>query len=257
MKNEIKNLTKWIKEYVDNSGAKGVVIGLSGGIDSCVVASLAVKALGKENVYGALIPCYSSNNDVDDASEFAQFLGIKYNVYNLNETFDVLADVISSKQDMYIMTSANIKARLRMITLYAIASELKYLVIGTGNKTEHEIGYFTKYGDGGTDFEPIFNFYKTEVWELAKELNVPQKFIDRVPTAGLWINQTDENEIGCSYKELDLYLQENKVEFLSKEQEDRIEKLKRNAKHKQNMPPVYNRNGYKAVEIIASEMISN
>lgn len=239
MKKEINKISNWIKKYVKDSGAKGVVVGLSGGIDSCTVAALAVKALGKDSVRGITLPCGSSKADREDAMLLANHLGIQ--VFNI-ELNGVLKAFEKSQKHMAMipknsLTIPNVKARLRMTTLYSIASDLGYLVLGTGNKSEFEIGYYTKYGDGGVDIEPMNNYYKTEVWAMAKELGLPEKLIKRVPTAGLWEGQTDESEIGCSYVDLDDYLQGIVKSELTKEQKIKINKLMKNAKHKQIMPP--------------------
>jgi NAD+ synthase len=175
MKKEVNRISKWIKNYVKQSGARGVVVGLSGGIDSCTVAALAVKALGADNVRGVTLPCESHKEDKEDAMLLANHLGIS--VFNIDLTGTLNAFKKSRKHLAMVpqkaLTIPNVKARLRMTTLYSIASDLGYLVLGTGNKSEYEIGYYTKYGDGGVDIEPMNNYYKTEIWAMAKELGLP------------------------------------------------------------------------------------
>lgn len=239
MKNETVELSNWIRKQILLSNTRGAVVGLSGGIDSSVVASLCVKAIGKEKVRGVIMPCNNSDTDYMDAIKIANQLDINISIVNLKKTFNKLRKEIFQIKEGSLLTEANIKARLRMTTLYAIANELNYLVVGTGNKSELEIGYYTKYGDGGVDIEPLNDFYKTEVYKIAEELNIPKSIINKKPSAGLWKDQTDEAEIGCSYKELDLFLQGNKVESMSKEQEDRINTLIKNTQHKREMPPMY------------------
>lgn len=193
-----------ISDFIKQYGPKAV-IGLSGGVDSALVAALAVKALGKDNVYGLMMPANSQNIDVNYAVSHAGKLGIEYRV------IDQLPAII--KACKYNNTffddpldEGNLKARLRMVHLYAAARKYQGIVLGTGNKSEDMIGYFTKYGDGGVDILPIAQLYKTQVWKLAEEVGVPDEIIKRVPTAGLWAGQTDEGELGVKYYDLDRIL---------------------------------------------------
>lgn len=236
MKKEINKISEWIKNYIEKSKSMGVVVGLSGGIDSCVSAALAVKAIGNQGVVGVILPCCSNKIDKEDAMLLVNYLKIEHIEIKLDDVLKTFEKVSDQKWHRKPLTIPNVKARLRMLTLYSLASDLDTLVLGTGNKSEYEIGYYTKYGDGGVDIEPMNNYYKTEVWAMAKELGLPEKLINRVPTAGLWDGQTDESEIGCSYIELDKYLQ-GKKNSLTKIQKDKIDKLKKCAKHKQKMPP--------------------
>lgn len=244
MRQEIEKLTSWIKNFVDvEVGANGVVIGLSGGIDSTVVASLAVKALGKDRVYGVIMPCLSNPKDEEDGKAIAGILGINYCVIGL----EAMRNTILSQISVSRLTDANIRARFRMVILYALAGERNNIVIGTGNKSELLTGYFTKYGDGGVDCEPIGDFYKTEVWELAKALgNIPQYLIDRIPSAGLWEGQTDEGDLGMSYVQFDNILQnitEGKPlrDDITQDQYLRVKVLWGTSEHKRKTPPVYER----------------
>lgn len=197
---ELKTITDFIAKHTSRG-----VIGLSGGVDSALVAALAVKALGKENVFGLMMPAGNSAIDLEYATRYAEQLGIKYEIIDLQPIVKVCEinthDLFYSKID-----AGNLKARLRMIHLYAAARKINGVVLGTGNKSEDMIGYFTKYGDGGVDILPIAQLYKTQVWSLAKEAGVPDYIVKRVPTAGLWQGQTDEGEIGIKYADLDRIL---------------------------------------------------
>lgn len=200
-----RRITTFIRNYVQKSGAKGVVVGLSGGIDSTVTAYLAVKALGRENVLGVLMPerNLTPPEDVLDATDIAGTLNIEFSTVDisdiLNTFFISIPEVVESDK----MASGNLKARIRMCTLYYYANIMNRIVVGTGNRTELLLGYFTKYGDGGVDIEPLGNIYKTQVKQLAGHLGVPEHIINKAPTAGLWPGQTDEEELGMTYEEMD------------------------------------------------------
>jgi NAD+ synthase len=198
-----KTIVNFIKDYVTQAGVKGVVLGLSGGIDSSLVAKLACEALGPDKVLGILLPVDEKRDvdNVNDAKELAESLQMRYELFELKiavEAFDSLA--------LDKVALGNLTARLRMVTWYARANQENRLVIGTGNKTELMLGYFTKYGDGGTDFLPIGDLYKENVWSLSRHIEIPEKIIEKAPSAGLWKDQTDEGEIGAKYAELDSIL---------------------------------------------------
>ena len=213
---KIDKITKWLADYAKTTGFSGYVIGLSGGIDSAVSASLAVRAVGVDNVLGILLPCAisgerSRNEDIDDAMLLANSLGISAKILDLgipaSEIFRPLKKITTVEGKLIL---SNIKARLRMTALRAYAESNHCLVLGTTNKTEEYLGYYTKAGDGGAgvDVEPIADLLKWEVFQMARELgNIPTKIINRVPSAGLFDNQTDETEIGITYKEIDRYLE--------------------------------------------------
>jgi len=193
-------IVKWIKQQVKDAGVKGIVLGLSGGIDSCVVAALAKEAVGKTRVLGLFMPCHSQPQDLRDARIIAKKLGIKTKLVDLTKTHDTLLRALPLAGKL---AQANLRPRLRMMTLYYFANKLNYLVSGTGNKSELMAGYFTKYGDGGVDILPIADLLKKDVRKLAAELGVPCHIIIKPPTAGLWVGQTDEGEMGITYNELD------------------------------------------------------
>ncbi|TFG34007.1 NAD+ synthase [Candidatus Thorarchaeota archaeon] len=196
-------LVEFIKDYVKKTGVYGVVLGLSGGVDSSLVAALACEAIGANRVLGILLPVDAEKDakNVEDAQMLARDLGMQHELFELKhaiKAFDAL--------ELEKVALGNLTARLRMVTWYAKANQENRLVLGTGNKTELMIGYFTKYGDGGTDILPIGDLYKSNVWDLSRHLGLPEKIVKKIPTAGLWEGQTDEGEIGITYPELDTIL---------------------------------------------------
>lgn len=243
MKTKIDKIVNWIREKVDDANAKGVIVGLSGGVDSSCVAALCKKAF-PNNTLGVIMPCLSNPLDRKHAEVIAKKFDIPYKVINLEESFTtILKSLIGEKYDKEKHTGvpvANIKPRLRMITLYYFANKLNYLVVGTDNKSEEMVGYFTKYGDGGVDILPIVDLYKKDVRELAKHLEIPDKIINKKPSAGLWHGQTDEDEIGISYDELDEILNRlEKGKDLSNIEPKKVEKVRKMivmSEHKRKMP---------------------
>ena len=202
-----KVIVDFIKSKVDESKTDGVVVGLSGGIDSTLVAYLACEALGNDNVFGIVMPSTTTpTEDKIHGIEIAQHLGIDYKEIAIDSILNEFLSLTQLEDDN--LAIGNLKARIRMSIIYYYANQKNYLVAGTGNRSEILIGYFTKHGDGACDFEPIGDLYKTEVFELSRFLDVPKDIIDKPPRAGLWNNQTDEAEIGMSYELLDqiLYL---------------------------------------------------
>ncbi|MBA7658386.1 NH(3)-dependent NAD(+) synthetase [subsurface metagenome] len=201
-------LVLWIREKTLAAGCKGVVVGVSGGLDSSVVTVLCHRAF-PQNVLGVVMPCYSSPEDEEHALAVASKFSITTRVVVLDPVFDTLLKALAGDKvepGVSRIAEANLKARLRMLTLYYFANQLKYIVAGAGNRSELSVGYFTKYGDGGVDILPLGNLVKSQVRELAGFLAIPQPIIDKSPSAGLWQGQTDEGELGISYDELDRYL---------------------------------------------------
>jgi NAD+ synthase len=194
-----EQISGWIAERVREANAEGIVLGLSGGVDSSLTGALAKKALG-DKVLGLLMPCHSDPTDLEDARLLATKFDIKTEYVDLGPVFDSLMASLPKGSDLAV---ANLKPRLRMATLYYFANSRNYLVAGTGNKSELTIGYFTKYGDGGADLLPLGAILKYEVRELAREIGVPEEIIAKPPSAGLWAGQTDEGEMGITYDELD------------------------------------------------------
>lgn len=235
MKTRIIN---WIRAQAKESGAKGIVLGLSGGIDSSVVAALCVGAVGKKNVLGLFMPCHSQPQDLADARIVAKYLGIKTKLIDLSKVYNSFLSVLPPGNALAL---ANLKPRLRMVTLYYHANKLNYLVSGTGNKSELMVGYFTKHGDGGTDILPIADLLKRQVRALAQELKIPEHIITKPPTAGLWAGQTDENEMGITYNELDEILERmlnNKKQLALKDKVNKVRCMYKRSEHKRQGPRI-------------------
>ena len=240
-------LVQWLRDRAEEAGARGFVFGLSGGIDSAVVARLCQMAT-PNRILGVILPCYSHAQDEADAYIMADAFGIPTAKVDLAGPFDALTGELNAAikglpRTVHVtdikqqLPEANIKPRLRMTSLYFIANSLNYLVAGTGNRSEIALGYYTKYGDGGCDVLPIGALLKSEVRLLARELSVPAAIIDKAPSAGLWIGQTDEAEMGFTYDSLEKYLLEG-PSAVPKETADRIEQLMRVSGHKRALPPI-------------------
>jgi NAD+ synthase len=241
-------IVNFIRSSIKGSGAIGAVIGLSGGIDSALTAYLAVEALGKDKVLGLMLPekGISAKTDIDDAVEIAKILGIDHNIIEISQVLASFSSAIPVFDRNVKTANGNLKARTRMCILYYHANLMNRMVVGTGNKTELLLGYFTKYGDGGVDIEPIGDLYKTQVRGLSRYLGVPLRIIEKTPTAGLWPGQTDESELGVSYEMADQILtmlvdEKKKIsEVKSKFPPGIVDKLARRvslSEHKRMPPP--------------------
>ena len=223
-----RKIIKFIRRTVQQSGAKGVVLGLSGGIDSALVAALSVKALGVENVHPIFFYDFDTSASASNSAEFSSLdlrdalilcvnFGLSLQKINLNSVFDSAR--LSTKSvfdarpeplsDSNSVFEGNLKSRLRMSLLYYYANQNNLLVLGTKNKTERLTGYFTKYGDGGVDLDPIADLYKTEVRLLSTYLSLPAKILNKTPSAGFWEGQSDEADLGVRYDQLDRFLFES------------------------------------------------
>ena len=219
-KNYSIELIKWLKETCLNYPAKGFVIGISGGVDSAVAASLA--AMTNLPITALIMP--SSNNqsqDMTDALKLIKKLDIPYHIVSIQPTYDIFidstADFTNCDNDRQLVIKGNAQARLRMMYLYAYAQQNERMVIGTDNACEWYMGYFTKFGDGAADILPLVNLKKSQVFELGKYLKVPSNILDKAPSAGLWQGQTDEDEMGVTYKEIDAFLDGEEVSENAKE----------------------------------------
>ena len=235
METLVQKLCIWMEDKVTEAKAKGIVFGLSGGLDSAVVAALSIRIF-PQNTLAIIIPCHSLEDDINDALDFINKFDIPYKITDVSKVYDSFVQLLNNKENerSFKLAEANIKPRLRMTTLYYFANKLNYLVVGTGNKSELMIGYFTKYGDGGADILPLGNLLKSQVRELADYLGIPKKIIDKPPSAGLWEGQTDEKEIGISYEQLDKYLRTGKLKnkIIEKKIQDKITK----SAHKRTIP---------------------
>lgn len=243
-KNEI---IQFIQKKIGEAGADGSVIGLSGGLDSSTVAYLSVEALGEEDVLGVFMPeeGVTGRKDFEDVKKITKDLKIDLKTIQINSILRKIKNEVGAGEKEKLAT-ANMKARIRMLILYYFANSLNYLVIGTSNKSELKCGYFTKYGDGSSDISPLGSVYKTQVKKIAEEIGVPKKIIKKPPSAGLWKNQTDENELGLPYKKIDkiykgLELDFNKKEIakaldIEKSEVEKFEKMEKNSQHKRTGP---------------------
>ena len=232
-----QRLISWIREQVTTANCQGAVVGTSGGLDSALVAVLCKRAF-PQNTLGVLMPCYSSKTDLDDAQIIARKFDIPTITVVLDEPYDSLLKILPSdgfSPETQKIAEANLKPRLRMITLYYLANRLNYLVMGTGNRSELAVGYFTKYGDGGVDALPLGNLVKSEVKELARYLDIPGRIIGKVPSGGLWAGQTDEGEMGITYEELDQYLLTGEA---GEGVREKLNTLVQSSAHKRESPPI-------------------
>jgi len=230
-------ISEWLREYAARAGAQGYVLGLSGGIDSACVAGLCRRAVGK-GVLAAWLPCYSSAEDEAMSRLVAGAFGLELVTVDLGPIYDAYLAALPAGTGR--MARANIKPRLRMTALYALAQSRGYLVAGSGNKSEISVGYFTKHGDGGVDLAPLGNLYKWQVRHLARELGVPQAVIDRPPSAGLWVGQTDEGEMGLTYADLDAALaaiEAGQTEGIAPAVLERVLSMMAASAHKRALPP--------------------
>lgn len=189
-------IVRWIRKYCVKAGIENGVVGMSGGLDSSVTACLAAEALGPEHVWGMILPYkFTPQADVKDAVELANRLGIHWAKIDIAPIVDAFAKTLGRLEMLDKLSLGNIIGRVRMTILYQRARVHNAIVIGTTNRTELLCGYFTKWGDGGIDIIPLGGVYKTQVRKLAKELGIPERIVEKVPSAHLWLEQTDEGEL--------------------------------------------------------------
>jgi NAD+ synthase len=232
----IERLVDWIRDGVATAGCRGTVLGLSGGIDSAVAAVLCKRAF-PDSTLGVFLPCHSIPEDEEHARLVAGKFSIPTRLIVLDSVYDSLSELLpeeeTSPEAMHLARS-NLKARLRMVALYYLANQLRYLVVGSSNRSEFTVGYFTKYGDGGVDILPLGNMVKSQVRDMATYLGIPHEIIEKPPSAGLWPGQTDEAELGLSYDDIDRYLLTDEADT---EIRQKIEARIATGRHKRQ-PPV-------------------
>ena len=240
---KLQKVSDTIIDFIGNEVKKrntcGIVIGLSGGLDSSVSATLAVRALGPLRVFGLMLPDskITPKSDVDDARELANNLKIKYRIVEIGKTKSQLLKYLPKDK----LAQGNFTSRLRMTIIYYYAGIRNLLVLGTSDKSELKLGYYTKYGDGAADIQPMADLYKTEVRELAKFLQVPYEILKKKSSPRMWKDQTAEDEIGVSYEEIDEILQHletNSLENYNSKNVKRIASMVQKNLHKQEMPPI-------------------
>ena len=242
-------MAAWLRQQVHAAGTRGIVVGLSGGIDSAVVARVAQMAM-PDGVMTVIMPAHSDPRDAADARLVADAFALPVITVDLSDPYDALLTRVQGAlgpgaagqgdagEAASRLALANIKPRLRMATLYYVANRLGYMVAGTGNRSEIAIGYYTKYGDGGVDLLPLGSLVKSEVRALARDLGVPAPVIDKAPSAGLWLGQTDEGEMGFTYAELEDYLNKG-PESVAPAVATKIDRLALASDHKRQLPPVF------------------
>jgi NAD+ synthase len=253
-----EQIASWLRAHLESSWADRFVLGLSGGIDSAVVAGLAARGVDSDRVLGIMMPSASNPDDLVSAQRVVDAFGIAAMTIDLTGAAEELFTVLPSAADVHSalnlrndppdeavqLANANVKPRLRMTSLYYVANLCRGIVLGTGNKTESMIGYFTKYGDGGVDLLPLVELYKHEVRELARVIGVPKSVIDRPPSAGLWEGQTDEDEIGITYDDLDRTLaaiEHGDTDGIPADVLARVQAMIDGSRHKRQPAPAFTR----------------
>ena len=236
LKEYLRVIEQFLASYLKESKCERYILGVSGGVDSSLCAAILKEAVGKEKVHCLLMPIDSPEEDLEDGLTLLRDLDLPYTVLDLSETYHAyIKEFEKNNLTMDRSTRGNLKARMRMSALFAVAQKERGLVVGTDNADERYVGYFTKYGDGACDILPIAHLVKAEVVEAAKLLGVRTALAERIPTASLYQGQTDEKEMGVTYQELDAYILGGKINKASAE---RIEYLRRISEHKRNPIPM-------------------
>jgi len=234
---ETKKRVEFIRKLIGDAGASGIVFGNSGGKDSALVGILCKRAC--DNTVGLIMPCSSKCNygeDMTDAMMISTLYRIEKRMVDLTKTAEDMKKALAGAADITAAAETNIAPRLRMAALYAVAATENKLVAGTGNRSERHMGYFTKWGDGAYDFNPIADLTVTEIYKFLVHLDAPKRIIEKVPSAGLYDGQTDEKEMGVTYKAIDEYL---KSGICAPEDMEIIANYHRVSAHKRNPPVVY------------------
>lgn len=246
-KKEVDDIVSFVRDYYEKNNLAGCVLGISGGKDSAVVSAIMVKALGSENVIGLTLPCHSNKSDSIDAKKISEYYGFKLLNIDLTNTFDSFKEEVLKlgkyEDNDYLNSDINLKPRLRMASCYYMAALLSsvnkknYLVVGTSNKCELYVGYFTKGGDNVCDIAPIGDYSVSEVIKLGEELDVPREILYKIPSDGI-SNMSDEEKLGVSYDDIEKYMNNQELDDKIK---DKIETLHSGSRHKFNIP-LYRRN---------------
>ncbi len=236
---EVLSIVQDIREYFKSSGAKGAIVGNSGGKDSATVIGLLQMALGKDNVLTVTLPCSSNKQDREDAILVANTFNVDCINVDITDTCNSMIKSIEDgvQRELCSESIVNMKPRLRMTVLYSIAQTLNYLVVGTGNKCEIFVGYFTKHGDGASDYNPLAEFTVEEVYQIARYIGVPEKILSKAPSDGLG-KLTDEEKMGVKYSQISEFIQTGTTD---KEAMEKIIKLHEKTEHKRKMPRIYKR----------------
>jgi len=238
---ETQNRVAFIRRVLKESGARGIVFGNSGGKDSVLVGILCKIAC--DNTVGIMMPCGSNCNygaDMYDALMVAEQYGIGSRIVDLSDVAEDIKKALSDATELTAIAASNIAPRLRMTALYAVAGSEGRLVAGTGNRSENYMGYFTKWGDGAFDFNPIADLTVTEIYEFLEHLNAPRRIVDKAPSAGLVDGQTDEGDMGVTYRSIDSFLMSGTC---PPEDMEIITRYHRAGEHKRNRPMVYETDG--------------
>lgn len=229
MEEEIKKIISWIKEQLHNSNSNGIIIAVSGGIDSAVASSLAKQATN--NTIGIWIDIESSNKFKENAKKHLTDNNIKMIDLNLTDNYKQLLKDLKL-EDAPLKVKGNLKSRLRMLTAYSYANYYNYLVLASTNEIEYYLGYYTKWGDGAADIFPLIKYKKSEMKEMANLLKIDKEIINATPSADLYAGQSDEKEMGISYAEIEKFLNNKEI---SKEKKELIQNYHRNSRHKRDI----------------------
>lgn len=246
-----RRIEAFIRRVLEKTGREGLVLGLSGGLDSSVAALLCARAVVGSRVKGLIMPDVSvtPNEDVEDALKLAEALDIEYKVMDISQVVKYMMDINPYRKPSDLLAEGNVRARVRMIMLYYVANVHNLLVVGTSDRSEFMIGYFTKYGDGGADLLPIGGLYKTQVRKFARYLNLPSRIVEKPSSPRLWKDQTAEGELGLSYEVIDLILhglydlklslsQVAEIVGVGLEAVGRVRSMVERSIHKRRMPPI-------------------